>query len=51
MFYTTDLSSDGWDGTYKGNPMPEGTYVFTAKITDFAGRTFDRSGTIVLLRK
>jgi gliding motility-associated-like protein len=51
MFYTTDLSSDGWDGTYKGNPMPEGTYVFTAKITDFAGRTFDRAGTIVLLRK
>jgi gliding motility-associated-like protein len=51
MFYTTELDSDGWDGTYKGNPMPEGTYVFTAKITDFAGRTFDRSGTIVLLRK
>lgn len=51
MFYTTDLESGGWDGTYKGTPMPEGTYVFTAKITDFAGRTFNRSGTIVLLRK
>lgn len=51
MFMTDDLNSDGWDGTYKGNPMPEGTYVFTAKIIDDAGRTFDRSGTVVLLRK
>ncbi|RAW01698.1 T9SS type B sorting domain-containing protein [Pseudochryseolinea flava] len=51
MYYTTELSSAGWDGTYKGNMMPEGTYVFTAKLTDFAGRTFERSGTIVLLRK
>jgi gliding motility-associated-like protein len=51
MFITTDLNSPGWDGYYKGNLMPEGTYVFTAKIVDFAGRTFDRSGTVVLFNK
>jgi gliding motility-associated-like protein len=51
MFMTEDLQSIGWDGSYKGNPMPEGTYVFTAKIVDDAGRSFDRSGTVVLLRK
>ena len=51
MFMTNDLNSIGWDGYYKGNLMPEGTYVFTAKIVDDAGRTFDRSGTVVLLRK
>jgi gliding motility-associated-like protein len=51
MFITTDLTSEGWDGTYKGNAMPEGIYVFTAKITDLANRTFDRSGTVTLLRK
>jgi gliding motility-associated-like protein len=51
MFLTTDLNSEGWDGNYKGNPMPEGTYVFTTRITDLVGRTFDRSGTVVLLRK
>jgi gliding motility-associated-like protein len=51
MFITDDLGAEGWDGTYKGTPMPEATYVFTAKLTDLAGRTFDRSGTVVLLRK
>jgi len=50
MFLTTDLNL-GWDGTYKGNLMPEGTYVFRAKLTDLAGRSSERSGTIVLLRK
>ncbi len=51
MMYTTDDLDKGWDGLYKGTLMPEGTYVFRASITDQAGRTFDRSGTIVLLRK
>lgn len=51
MFMTEDLDTDGWDGSFKGNPMPEGTYVFTVKIVDTLGRTFDRSGTVVLLKK
>ncbi len=50
MFYTNDFAK-GWDGTYNGSLMPEGTYVFTAKIVDQEGRTSDRSGTVVLLLK
>ncbi|MEO7989488.1 MAG: gliding motility-associated C-terminal domain-containing protein [Chryseolinea sp.] len=50
LFYTNDFDK-GWDGTYNGNLMPEGTYVFTAKIRDFEGKASDRSGTIVLLKK
>ena len=50
MYVTEDLKS-GWDGTFKGSLMPEGTYVFRATLTDQAGRTFDRSGTVVLLKK
>jgi len=50
LFITTDLDK-GWDGTYKGNASPEGTYVFRAYLTDLAGRTSERSGTILLLRK
>ncbi len=50
LFNTTDLTA-GWDGTYKGNLMPEGTYVFRAKITDLSGREFQRSGSVVLLKK
>jgi gliding motility-associated-like protein len=50
LFITNDLDK-GWDGTYKGSAMPEGTYVFRANLTDLAGRTSERSGTILLLRK
>ena len=50
MFYTDNLA-EGWDGRYKGTLMPEGTYVFRATITDQAERSFERSGTLVLLRK
>jgi gliding motility-associated-like protein len=51
LMYTTDSIEKGWDGKFKGVLQPEGTYAFVAKITDLAGRTFDRSGSFVLLRK
>ncbi|HET9486486.1 MAG TPA: gliding motility-associated C-terminal domain-containing protein [Chryseosolibacter sp.] len=50
LFTTQDIQS-GWDGTFRGNDMPEGTYTFIALITDRAGRTFKRSGSVLLLRK
>lgn len=51
MLFTTDNIETGWDGTFRGNDMPEGTYTFIAHITDRAGRTFKRSGSVLLLRK
>lgn len=50
MFLSTDMNNE-WDGTFKGVTMPEGTYVFKTKVVDTAGRTFDYSGSVVLLRK
>ena len=50
LFSTNDIQS-GWDGTFRGNEMPEGTYTFIAHITDRAGRTFERSGSVLLLRR
>ena len=51
LLYTTEDILGGWDGTFRGNEMPEGTYTFIAHITDRAGRTFKRSGSVLLLRK
>jgi gliding motility-associated-like protein len=51
LLFTTDDIHTGWDGTFRGNDMPEGTYTFIAHITDRAGRTFKRSGSVLLLRK
>jgi gliding motility-associated-like protein len=51
MIFVTEDVDEGWDGHYKGTLMPEGTYVFRATVTDQTGRTFERSGPFVLLRK
>ncbi|MEJ7644460.1 MAG: gliding motility-associated C-terminal domain-containing protein [Chryseolinea sp.] len=50
LFFTTDLN-ESWNGTSKGNAMPEGTYVFRAYLTDLTGETSERSGNILLLHK
>jgi gliding motility-associated-like protein len=43
--------NEPWDGTRVGIAMPESTYIWKAEITDLAGRTFSREGTLVLIRK
>jgi len=51
LLFETNNLEEGWDGTFNGQRMPEGTYVFTAKVIDRAGRTFDYAGTVLLLKK
>lgn len=51
LMFVTNSTDMGWDGRYQGREQPEGTYAFVARITDLAGRTFTRSGSVVLLRK
>lgn len=50
LFTTTNLDQ-GWDGKFKGTLQPEGTYIYTARVTDLAGQTFNRSGSVVLIHK
>jgi gliding motility-associated-like protein len=49
VFYTD--KGEGWDGLQNGQPMPISTYVWVATVTDAAGNTYQRSGTVVLMRK
>ncbi len=51
LLFTTSAIEQGWDGRFKGTVQTEGTYTFVANLTDLAGRTFNRSGSVVLLRK
>jgi gliding motility-associated-like protein len=51
LMYTTTEISEGWDGNFKSNQMPEGTYTFIVKILDRAGRNIKESGSVLLLRK
>lgn len=50
MVYFND-NNEPWNGTHNGRTLPEGTYIWNAKIIDFAGRTFNRGGGVVILKK
>ena len=49
VFYTEDMNI-GWDGRIKGKNALEGTYIYRVNYEDATGRTFDKSGSIVLIR-
>jgi len=49
VFRTQSLSGT-WDGTYKGQPMPAGTYVWMIQGTDYTGRKFSRRGVVTIVR-
>ncbi|MGP8214918.1 MAG: gliding motility-associated C-terminal domain-containing protein [Bacteroidia bacterium] len=49
VFETNNLS-DGWDGTFKGEPMNTGTYVYYLTATMYDGTTTERKGNVALVR-
>ncbi|MEL6671933.1 MAG: gliding motility-associated C-terminal domain-containing protein [Bacteroidota bacterium] len=47
----TALSPDQWwDGTFKGRAVPEGVYMYRLDLTGFSGESFQRTGSITLIR-
>jgi gliding motility-associated-like protein len=48
--FTTNNSQQGWDGTYKGEPQPEGVYVVFFTIQYGLNKSFERNVSITLLR-
>lgn len=48
IFYTDQLDI-GWDGTYRGTLVPEGSYVYQARIMDQLGNQFQQQGSFMLL--
>lgn len=51
LIFSTRDADQGWNGTYHGDLMPEGTYAFVARIVDFAGKDHEKSGAVLLLKK
>jgi gliding motility-associated-like protein len=43
-------SSSGWDGSYKGNPLPAGPYVWMGEGVDVDDKVIRRTGTIILIK-
>ena len=49
VFMSSDINM-GWDGTYRGRPMPQAAYVYVIYYTDKDGFRHQCKGTITLVR-
>jgi len=49
VFETTDINQ-GWDGTYNGQPQPQGVYIYQVNAVSSAGQTCSKTGNVTLLR-
>jgi len=51
VVFSTANAGDGWDGTFKGQPQPTGTYVWELEYVDvLTGKPTRASGTVELIR-
>lgn len=52
LFYSNDINKS-WDGTYKGKPVPPGTYFYTLQYKPLYESNFEKEvfNTIVVIRK
>ncbi|MDW3645963.1 MAG: PKD domain-containing protein [Bacteroidia bacterium] len=50
LYRTLDPNNEGWDGTFKGQAVQEGVYVFLISGQGVDGTDFRRSGTVTLFR-
>jgi len=48
--FNIDDASSGWDGTFKGNPVETGTYVYLAEMVCDNGETFPVKGSFMVIR-
>ncbi len=48
--YRNDSYMNDWDGTYKGSPLPDGTYYYVLRYTKSDGSEVNKAGFITLHR-
>ncbi len=50
LVFETKNIEEGWDGTYKGQPQPEGVYVYVVEATTSTGKLLIDQGNVTLFR-
>lgn len=50
LFQSNTLEGRGWDGTFNGNPQPEGVYIYTIDATFKDGQVEQHKGNVTLMR-
>ncbi|MDB5229136.1 MAG: outer rane adhesin like protein, partial [Bacteroidota bacterium] len=48
--YRNENYQNDWDGKYKGSPLPDGTYFYSAKFNNLQSKIIHRAGFITLHR-
>jgi len=49
--FTPNDQPDGWDGTYRNNPLPPGIYMWVIELEYTDGTIEKRSGDVALVYK
>ena len=47
--FMLDDASAGWDGNYRGRPVPGGSYVYIASFECASGEVFTKKGTVTVI--
>jgi len=50
QIFESKVVADGWDGTYKGEYVPAGAYVYLIKVRDARGQDQEKRGTVTVVR-
>lgn len=50
LVFQTDNPQLGWDGSFRGRPMPMDTYVYRLHLVTSEGKVLEKKGSLVLLR-
>ncbi len=50
VVFSTSNPDEGWNGTHKGKNMAAGVYVYSLSMVQNDGKTYDKSGTVMLVR-
>ncbi len=48
--YSTDIITDGWNGSYKGHPAEMGVYVWSVRARTYDGQDILKTGNVTLIR-
>lgn len=48
--FSTDNINEAWDGTYKGRPVTQGSYVWVASFRDSDGKPRSERGTVTVVQ-
>ncbi|HEY0175499.1 MAG TPA: gliding motility-associated C-terminal domain-containing protein, partial [Pedobacter sp.] len=50
VIYISLQKENGWDGTYRGQPQPNGVYVYLVDVVLKDGTKLMKKGTVTLLK-